>query len=991
MAAGEGLLIVPTELGIEVFQSGAGPVPEQDEAEPETAISPLPDPVRERDPLVSFAADEPGSTFDCRLDEGRWRPCSSPHRLVGMTDGEHRIEVRATDAGGLADSSPAAVAFNVDAAPDTVLYPPHTPTRRTEVRFGSEDGAARFECRLDDGAWATCASPLTPEPPEGDHALLVRAIDPAGQVDATPAEAHWTVDVTPPRGFSLETPADGTVTAERRPRLSGTADPDGRAVYAHLARLGTYESSSWTVEHADGRWAVDVDAALREGEYRLHVSQGDAAGNFAEETVTFKVTLEAPDTEFGYSGEPVTRESSKPFSLRASRPVASYQCRVDGGDWETCAESPRVWAGEGEHRMEARSVDGGGAVDPTPAEIRWTVDHTPPQVTIASPSGTAGDPTPRFAGTAGAGRGDGETVRVMIRGGRVHEYLIAEVGEDGSWSAQAPPLPDGEYAASATQEDWAGNQGGKEITFTVASPAPDTMLRRETPRSAPTRETDASFTFTSTKPDSRFECRLDGGAWAPCPSSHIVVGLGDGGHELQARAVSPAGIPDPEPAVDTWEIDATEPAPRIDTPADRTRTDDRTPSASGTAGTAPGDSRTVTIRYRPWAGDEIYYATVPVADGRWSGEPEKPLPVGVYEVSVFQGDHVGNAGSSRTRVVGVEIDVPPVEGQEPAEPEPTVTPEPEPTATPEPEPTATPEPEPTATPAPEPTVTQTAAPIAGSFASGPSATAAAGPPTPVAQRVPRHRPARAGQVAVSAGAPARGRAEPPAACGEHRVRGSSPRPAARTSARRRPVARPHRRDLPAPRDTPRQAGTRPNRPRGRPRRGPVHAARRQGQDGEPPDPVALRRVASVRLCRSANVARRSGDADPPRSPVRPRRALRLRRGRAGRARALGAHLRARGPDAVPVGRGAAADDRHGARGRRHAARLRRAAGRARARRAGARHGLRARLDARGARGGRGRARLRAVRGALRAAVHRASPRRPSRSSSTSSTPCSGAR
>jgi N-acetylglucosamine-6-sulfatase len=52
-----------------------------------------------------FRASEP-STFECKLDARRWRPCRSPQRYE-MSRGRHRLRVRATDVAGETDPSPA--------------------------------------------------------------------------------------------------------------------------------------------------------------------------------------------------------------------------------------------------------------------------------------------------------------------------------------------------------------------------------------------------------------------------------------------------------------------------------------------------------------------------------------------------------------------------------------------------------------------------------------------------------------------------------------------------------------------------------------------------------------------------------------------------------------------------------------------------------------------------------------------------------------------
>ena len=144
--------------------------------------------------------------------------------------------------------------------------------------------------------------------------------------------------------------------------------------------------------------------------------------------------------------------------------------------------------------------------------------------------------------------------------------------------------------------------------------------------------------------------------------------------------------------------------------------------------------------------------------------------------------------------------------------------------------------------------------------------------------------------------------------------------------------------------------------------------------------------------RTADAPRLIRDAHRPRRPRRPRRPAPGRRAAPRRAGALGAHLRAARPDAVAVGRRAAAHDRHGAGQRRRPARVRRRAwpttgwpG------SGSATGFAHAEVPEALRRGRARARLPAVRGALRAAVHRRSPSRPSRAWSTSSTRCCSAR
>ena len=54
-----------------------------------------------------FRSDEANSSFECRLDDGEFEDCDSPQKYRGLDPGRHRFRVRATDAAGNTDGSPA--------------------------------------------------------------------------------------------------------------------------------------------------------------------------------------------------------------------------------------------------------------------------------------------------------------------------------------------------------------------------------------------------------------------------------------------------------------------------------------------------------------------------------------------------------------------------------------------------------------------------------------------------------------------------------------------------------------------------------------------------------------------------------------------------------------------------------------------------------------------------------------------------------------------
>lgn len=69
--------------------------------------------IHDRTPTFRFAANEPGSTFQCKLDGRPFRSCRSPFTTKRLALGSHVFKVRARDDSGKLDPSPASYGFTV--------------------------------------------------------------------------------------------------------------------------------------------------------------------------------------------------------------------------------------------------------------------------------------------------------------------------------------------------------------------------------------------------------------------------------------------------------------------------------------------------------------------------------------------------------------------------------------------------------------------------------------------------------------------------------------------------------------------------------------------------------------------------------------------------------------------------------------------------------------------------------------------------------------
>ena len=140
--------------------------------------------------------------------------------------------------------------------PETTILrgPPSRTTNRRVTLVASASEPSTFECSVDGAPFAGCAAPFTTPPlAEGPHGAAVRAIDPAGNVDAQAATWAWRVDFSPLRRWDLEVllrrlgaaiRSGGRVQAMLRLHAPGPVsvqlrDARGRLLAADIARAAT--------------------------------------------------------------------------------------------------------------------------------------------------------------------------------------------------------------------------------------------------------------------------------------------------------------------------------------------------------------------------------------------------------------------------------------------------------------------------------------------------------------------------------------------------------------------------------------------------------------------------------------------------------------------------------------------------------------------------------------------------------------------------------
>ncbi len=174
-----------------------------------------------------------------------------------------------------------------------------------------------------------------------------------------------------------------------------------------------------------------------------------------------------------------------------------------------------------------------------------------------SASGSTAFPSIRYATrTASDPPGTLGAERIMIAGGGSQTSSALRWGDSSSMSADPSTDCDfwytNQYYAATSATTWSTAIG----TFGDPSCLPDTSI--DSGPGGATKDNTATFTFSSDKAGSSFECRVDGAVFKACSgpgASDTTAALADGPHAFAVRAVNGAGNADATPAQRSFNVD----------------------------------------------------------------------------------------------------------------------------------------------------------------------------------------------------------------------------------------------------------------------------------------------------------------------------------------------------------------------------------------------------------------------------------------------------
>jgi len=230
--------------------------------------------------------------------------------------------------------------------------------------------------------------------------------------------------------------------------------------------------------------------------------------------------------------------------------VASVQCG-DGGAMQPCVQTyTRSGMAEGAQHAVLVATDHAGNSS-APFMVNWMVDKTPPVVSFnQTPSALTASTAAQFVFSAVDALSGVAGFECSLNG--------------AAFAACASPfsanVPEGAQSFRVRSADQAGNLSQPLLyNWTVDLTAPTVqILSGPNPYS---NSESAQFTFTGNDgqaPVSRFECKVDGGAYANCSSPFSTTNLSEGPHTFYLRGYDQIGNVS-SPASYSWTVDRTGP------------------------------------------------------------------------------------------------------------------------------------------------------------------------------------------------------------------------------------------------------------------------------------------------------------------------------------------------------------------------------------------------------------------------------------------------
>jgi len=587
-------------------------------------------------------------------------------------DGTYSLTANTTDKAGNTSVASTVVTVTIDStapsAPiiisplDGTMSSDVTPTITGTAEAGSSveifrEGISLGSATADGGGdWAYTPSSNWSD---GTYRITAKATDTAGNTSIDSTTVAVTIDTIAPSAPIITSPADGTLSTDKTPVISGTAEASSTV---EVFRGGV--SQGTTDVDGTGNWTYTTASNWSEGTHSITASATDAAGNTSVSSTEVTVTIDATAPSAPIIMSPLDRSSTSdatPTISGTAEAASSVEVfrgdesiesvTADGsGNW---TYTPAIDWAEATHSIIATATDRAGNTSAASSAVSVTIDITAPGAPIiTSPidGAISSDATPVIRGTAE----EGSTVEI-IRSGESQGTTTAD--GSGNWTyTAASDWSEGTYTVTARAMDAAENTSVDSTAVAVmidltapsapiiTSPLDGTLSANAIPTITGTAEADSMVEVFSDDV-SQGTSTVDGmGNWTYTPASR----WSEGTHSITASATDVAGNTSTASTAVAFTIDTIAPSvPVITSPSDGSFTSDASPTISGTAEVG---STIEVLREGVSIG-----AVATDGSGNWAYTPASNWSEGTHSITAKATDAAGNM-SIDSMAVSVTID-----------------------------------------------------------------------------------------------------------------------------------------------------------------------------------------------------------------------------------------------------------------------------------------------------------------------------------------------
>ncbi|GEM_PF-6103101 len=485
--------------------------------------------------------------YEIRRNGGSWSNVEddTEYTYHGLSDGEHDVEVRATD--NVGNYAIDMVNFTIDTvSPEVDITAPEedeifTVSNVTLEWTGSDEttGIDHYEVKIDGDDWIDVGNDTDYtfiDIDDGDRTVEVRAWDKAGNTQTD--VVNFTVDTTPP-DVDITVPEEGEVFDVNEVTVEWTGSDETTGIDHYEIRIN---EGSWIEK---GTETDHTFTSLEDGEHIAEIRAWDNAGNQQIQAVNFTVDTTSPDVEIIIPDEDeILSESDVTVEWTGSDDIsgiAYYEVKIDGGNWTNVGmDINHTFENleDGNRTVEVRAWDNASNNDTD--IVTFIVDATPPDIEITAPED--GKPFDTDSVTV-EWTGSDETTGIAYYEVKIDGGDWTNVSMDTNHTFE--DLEDGDHTVEVRAWDEAGNNNTDSVYFIVDTVPP--YVEITSPEDEEVFEVD-SVTVTWSGSDEtsgidHYRVRINGEAWVEVgtDTSYTFEDLDEGNHTVEVKAVDAAG------------------------------------------------------------------------------------------------------------------------------------------------------------------------------------------------------------------------------------------------------------------------------------------------------------------------------------------------------------------------------------------------------------------------------------------------------------------